>query len=578
MKRLHQGYLLTLLLIPLLSCLAACGQALRGAASDAGGDSYAAFDYFEYRGQDPVFEKFKPGKNEYLNPILAGFYPDPSILQVGADYYLINSSFCYFPGLPIFHSRDLVNWTQLGNIIDRPTQLDFANLGLSRCIFAPSITYHQGIFYVVNTCVDCGGNFVVTAKDPAGPWSDPVWLPQVGGIDPSLFFDDDGKAWLINNEEPVGGPAYSGHRALWVQRFDPTTLTTFGPRTMIVNGGANPADKPVWIEGPHIFRRDGRLYLISAEGGTEERHSQVVFTADRVTGPWKPYSGNPILTQRHLDPARPDPITSVGHADFVEAPGGEWWATFLATRPYRGNFYNTGRETFLVKVRWIDGWPVMTRGEELVPYLAPRPALPEQAVPAIPTTGNFTLREEFDGPLPGYWMMLRIPKENWYDLKSEPGAIRIQARPHSIGAFAQPSYLGRRQQHAHATVTAAMRYEPRNKGERAGLVALQNDEYYYFLGLEILNGDTQLVLRKRAGANDPADGEVVKSIPWNTSTAPIELRIKARAAEYDFEYRAPDGDWRLLAAGQDGTILSTETAGGFVGVTLGLYAHKPDQE
>jgi xylan 1,4-beta-xylosidase len=569
-----------LMTLAVFSLLPACaGSERRGGPVMIDSGSYAAFDYFEYRGQDPVFEKFKPGANEYRNPVLAGFYPDPSLVQVGADYYLVNSTFCYFPGLPIFHSRDLVNWTQLGNIIDRASQLDCAGLGLSRGIFAPSITWHEGTFYLVTTCVDCGGNFVMTARDPAGPWSDPAWLPQVGGIDPSLFFDDDGTSWIINNEEPVGGSTYDGHRALWVQQFDPRALKTFGPRTMIVNGGSNLADKPIWIEGPHIFRRKGRLYLISAEGGTSVQHSQVVFTADKVTGPWRPYSGNPILTQRHLDPARPDPVTSVGHADFVETAGGQWWATFLATRPYRDNFYNTGRETFLMRVRWIDGWPVLTRGKELVPHVAPRPDLPAQPAPAIPLTGNFTLREEFDGPLPGYWMTLRTPRESWYDLKTEPGAIRLKARPQSIGAFAQPSYLGRRQQHMHATIDAAMRYAPAKDGARSGLVALQNDEYYYFFGLENLGGITQLVLRKRAGSDEPADGEVIKALPFPITTPTlipsVELRIEARAAEYDFSYRPPGRDWILLAGKQDGTILSTETAGGFVGATVGIYAYGP---
>lgn len=576
----HKALLPVLLLIPLILQLAACGQGRRGepAASTPEGsaESYAIFDYFEYKGQDPVFEKFKPGVDEYRNPILAGFYPDPSVVQVGADYYLVNSSFCYFPGLPLFHSRDLVNWTQIGNIIDRPSQLDFAGLGLSRGIFAPSISYHDGTFYLVTTCVDCGGNFVLTAKKPEGPWSDPVWLPEVGDIDPSLFFDVDGTAWIVNNEVPVGGSTYDGHRALWIQRFNPQTLSTFGPRTMIVNGGSRLEDKPVWIEGPHIFRRDGRLYLIAAEGGTSERHSQVVFTADKVTGPWKAYTGNPILTQRHLDAGRPYPITSTGHADFVETPGGQWWATFLATRPYRGKLYNTGRETFLMPVRWIDGWPVLTSGNELVPYTARRPELPVQPEPAMPTAGNFTIREEFDGPLPGYWLMLRTPRETWYDLKSGPGAIRIKARPASIGAFAQPSYLGRRQQHMYATATTAMRPTLPRNGDRAGLIALQNDEYYYFFGLENANGHLQLALRRRAGSGSPVDGNIIKSTTLPEASIPsIELRIEARATEYDFWFRLPDRDWELFARNLDGTILSTEIAEGFVGATIGMYAYSP---
>lgn len=159
---------------------------ISGATAEPETGTYATFNWFEYSGRDPVFE-MPAGENSYRNPILAGFYPDPSVVQVGEDYYLVNSSFAYFPAIPIFHSRDLVNWTQIGNVIDRPSQLDFKHLGISRGVFAPAINHRNGTFYLVSTCVNCGGNFVVTAEDPAGPWSGPVWLPQMGGIDPSLF-------------------------------------------------------------------------------------------------------------------------------------------------------------------------------------------------------------------------------------------------------------------------------------------------------------------------------------------------------------------------------------------------------
>ena len=301
------------------------------------------------------------GPNDYRNPILQGFYPDPSITRVGDDYYLVNSTFAWFPGIPVFRSRDLVSWTQIGNAIDRPDMLDFGRLGLSRGVFAASITHHDGLFYILNTCVDCGGNFVITARDPAGPWSDPVWLPDLeGGIDPSLFFDEDGKAWIVNNGAPEGTPRYDGHRAIWIQAFDPASLRTTGPRTVLVDSGVDPSTNPKWIEGPRIFRHDGHYYLTCAEGGTEEGHSQVVLRADRPTGPYTPFAGNPILTQRDLPRDRPFPITSAGHAEFVETPSGEWWATFLATRPYEGDHYNTGRETFLMPVQWQDGWPRIT--------------------------------------------------------------------------------------------------------------------------------------------------------------------------------------------------------------------------
>ena len=194
-----------------------------------------------------------------------------------------------------------MHWTQIGNAIDRPDQLDFKNLGLSRGVFAPDISWHDGTFYILNTCVDCGGNFIITAKNAAGPWSNPTWLPEVeGGIDPSLFFDEDGSAWIVNNGPPPETPLYDGHRAIWVQRFDTRTLKLTGPRTLLLNGGVHPEQKPIWIEGPHILRKDGWYYLIAAEGGTAENHSQVVLRSKNVTGPYEPFAGNPILTQRDL--------------------------------------------------------------------------------------------------------------------------------------------------------------------------------------------------------------------------------------------------------------------------------------
>ena len=299
-----------------LAVLAWTGLATAAIAADTA--PTARFDWFEYAGSDPVDSVSRLGPGDYRNPILQGFHPDPSITRAGDEYYLVNSTFAWFPGIPVFRSRDLVNWTQIGNAIDRPDMLDFGRLGLSRGVFAPAIEHHDGIFYILNTCVDCGGNFVITARDPAGPWSDPVWLPDLeGAIDPSLFFDDDGKAWIVNNGPPVGTPRYDGHRAIWIQEFDPRTLRTTGPRNVLVDGGVDPSTNPIWIEGPHIIKRDGHYFLICAEGGTAEGHSQVVLRGDRPTGPYTPYSGNPILTQRDLPRDRPFPITSAGHADFA---------------------------------------------------------------------------------------------------------------------------------------------------------------------------------------------------------------------------------------------------------------------
>ncbi len=535
----------------------------------------AAFDWFEYRGDDPLPAGIAPGRNDYRNPILAGFHPDPSITRVGDDYYLVTSTFGWFPGLPVFHSRDLVGWTQIGNAIDRPGQLDFARLGLSRGVFAPAIEHHRGTFYILNTCVDCGGNFVITATNPAGPWSDPVWLPEiVGGIDPSLFFDD-GRAWIVNNGPPPGEPLYEGHRAIWIQEFDPVAKRMIGPRTVLVNGGVDLSTKPIWIEGPHIFKRDGHYYLIAAEGGTAVGHSQVALRSRNVVGPYVPGPANPILTQRDLAPGRPHPITSAGHADFVQTAAGEWWATFLAVRPYRGDLYNTGRETFLLPVRWVDGWPRITEPGEAIPYVHRRPRLPRGAAPAVPTTGPMRVREEFDGAaLPPYWMMLRQPRERWHELRT--GALHLRARAPALGDGGNPSFLARRQQHMNGSAATAVRFAPARDGDRAGLAALQSDDHWYLLALERENGRPVVALRRRAGAADATDGVRVASAPLDLRPgAPLFLRIDARGPAYHFHYATRPGAWRALRAGADGAILSTQVAGGFVGAVFGLHAHSP---
>jgi alpha-N-arabinofuranosidase len=263
---------------------------------------------------------------KFTNPILAGFYPDPSICRVGSDYYLVNSTFSYFPGITVFQSKDLVHWRLIGHILDRPEQLNLDGQGVSRGIFAPSIRYHDGTYYVTCTQVDRGGNFIVTAKKPEGPWSNPIWIPEINGIDPSMFFDENarlpdgqGKAYILYNSIPPDDkPLYDGHRTLRMYEFDLAKMKVVGNECILVNGGVDISKKPVWIEGPHILQKDGWYYLIAAEGGTAEWHS----------------------TQRHLDPNRKFPITSTGHADFVQTKNGDWWSVFLGCRPYEEGYYN----------------------------------------------------------------------------------------------------------------------------------------------------------------------------------------------------------------------------------------------
>jgi alpha-N-arabinofuranosidase len=535
--------------------------------------SPARFDWFEYSGDDHLP---RPGAGEYGNPVLQGFYPDPSIVRVGSDYYLVNSTFAWFPGIPVWHSRDLVNWTQIGNAIDRPGQLKSDKMTMWQGVYAPDISWHDGTFYIVNTCVGCGGNFVITAKNPAGPWSKPAWLPNVDGIDTSLFFDDDGAAWIVHNGPPPATPRYQGHTAIWLHEFDPKTLKA-GPRRLLVDSGSHPERSPIWIEGPHIFNKDGNYFLIAAEGGTEEGHSEVVFRSDKVDGPYVPYAGNPILTQRDLPTDRPNPITSTGHASFVRTQKGDWWAFFLGVRPYdgAGNF-NTGRETFAMPIHWSDGWPRITQPGQVVPWVAPRPNLPPTAKPSVPTRGAFTVRDEFArAKLPFYWMTLRNPHQRWWRIAK--GQLQLDPRAVGLGDLGNPSLLARRQQHLNATATTKVSFVPTSDDVETGIVGLQNDEHWYFLGLGSERGEPVIRVRRRAGGEEPTSGTILASAPLPGS-GPIELRIQARGPTYDFSWSSDGRRWHSLLSGADGTILSTKKAGGFVGAVFGLYAHEVKTE
>ncbi|KQN36920.1 xylan 1,4-beta-xylosidase [Sphingomonas sp. Leaf407] len=521
----------------------------------------ARFSEFRYTGR--TIDRAVPGPDQYRNPIVAGYYPDPSIVRVGEEYYLANSSFAHFPGIPIFHSRDLVHWTQIANAIDRPIQLDFSRRRVSEAVFAPDISYHAGTFYIVNTCVECGGNFVITARDPKGPWSDPVWLP-FEGIDPSIHWEGE-RAWIVNNRAPAGPARYEGHRALWVQEFDWRAGRMIGPSTQIVDGGVDITRQPVWIEGPHILRKDGYYYLTAAEGGTEVNHSQVVFRSREIRGPYVPFAGNPILTQRDLPAGRANPITSAGHAKFVQTQRGDWWATFLAVQPYAGDYYNTGRETFLLPVTWVDGWPVILPNGQPIPHVASRPALPRQPAPARPTTGDFAYVDRFDTPRLGLsWVGIRTPRTPVYSIAG--GELIVPGGAALGDQNGVPGFVGRRQQHATATVSTTVRFVPTGDGDRAGLVALQSDRSYLFFGATRIAGRPAIALFTR----DKGDERLIASAPWN-GTGPVTLTLRIDGGTIAVDYRA-GGRAATLKTGLDARFLSTATAGGFTGTVIGPYA------
>lgn len=532
----------------------------------------AVFSWISYQGRDPVDDAIPIKPGQYRNPILPGFQPDPSIVRVGADYYLVNSSFAFYPGLPIYHSRDLVRWTQVGNAIDRPDMFDFTGLGVARAVFAPTIRHHNGRFYIVNTCIECGSSYIISAMDPRGPWSTPTML-SLDGLDPDLFFDDAdpaaGRAWIAYSGPPDGPPHYDGHRAIWIQELDASALKIKGPKTLLVNGGVHFADKPIWTEGPHIVKRDGWYYLFAAEGGTAEGHSETVYRSRSVTGPYTAGPVNPILTQRALDPARQFPVYATGHSDFVTTPDGRWWTVFLGTRPYKANLSNLGRETFLLPVRWPTGsWPVIVSAGTAVPQAATQ-AMPGRTAVAYPAAW----RDTFDAPtLALDWLMLRTPKTRWFSVGK--GALTLTPRADTLSGVGNPSFLSKRQRHANARVEVMMQFTPRAVGDRAGLAAFADESHHYFIGIVRGASGTKIMVAVRNGSADPLEGRVLASTAYTADGAAIRLRIEARGPDYGFAYAAAGGVWHWLVPHADGRVLASETSNQFTGTVIGLYAAK----
>jgi alpha-N-arabinofuranosidase len=346
--------------------------------------------------------------------------------------------------------------------------------------------------------------------------------------------------------------------------------------------------KPIWIEGPHLYRIQGWYYLMCAEGGTGPQHSEVILRARSPWGPFEPYAGNPILTQRDLPAQRPNPITNAGHADLVQGPDGSWWSIFLATRTYGQGHYNTGRETFLLPVTWRDGWPVILPKGETIPYVLPGPKFMASGASQAPYGGNFTWRDEFDSrTLDSAWLHVRVPKTEWADLRARPGALTIHPLAEPLSTLKNPSFLGRRQQHLAFDASTALEL-PKNAGTAAGIAVFQGEKYWYFLGTRQTNAGTEVFLERQKGhgvetlakavaaaSGKPAQDPQARQTPaagGASSTTPLRLRVSGDGPAYSFFYDADGKGWQPLKRDEDGTILSTNTAGGFVGVVLGPYA------
>ena len=491
----------------------------------------------------------------FKNPVLPGFNPDPSICRVGDEYYLVTSTFAYFPGLPIYKSRDLVSWEQIGNVLDRPEQLDLDGAKSTDGLYAPSIRYNNGTFYVICTNMTRGGNFVVTATDPKGPWSNPHFL-KTDGIDPSLFFDDDGHAYYVGQRRTKEN-RYSGDCEIYIQEFDTEELQVKGEPTVVWDGALKNA---VWAEGPRLYKMFGYYYLMIAEGGTRCYHSETMARSRSLLGPYMPCMRNPILTHRHL--GNDYPITSVGHADLVETQNGEWWIFALGCRNIGKGGINLGRETFLAKIDWDkDNWPLVNKGVGVIRELSPiSPNLEPSPVANLPELDKF----EYD-KLPFYWLTARTPRDEFYKL-TNPG-LRLYAKKTYAADTQHFSFLARRMQHKNFTVKTAFMLQNISANEKAGLVLMQKNTHYF----EIAAGNGEISLTM-------VDNRNPTTVKRECKDGKIYLTVEVREHSYNFYYGYEENEKIVLAEDVDGAVLGTEYAVGYTGLVLGMFASSYGEE
>lgn len=530
------------------------------------------FTNYVYQGEDQVYENNPLKPDEFYNPILQGCYPDPSITRKGDDYYLVTSTFAMFPGVPIFHSKDLVNWTQIGHVLDRKSQLKVQDTGISAGIYAPSIKYNANneTFYMITTQFAGDiNNMVVKTKDPFQGWSE-VYKLKFNGIDPSLFFDDNGKAYVVHNDAPDRGKElYNGHRVIKIWEYDvENDQVIAGTDKIIVDGGVDISRKPIWIEAPHIYKKNGIYYLMCAEGGTGDWHSEVIFTSENPMGPYVPAPNNPILSQRYLNSNRANKVDWAGHADLVEGTDGKHYGVFLAIRPNEKGLVNTGRETFILPVDWSGKYPVFENG--LVP-MEPKLKMPKGVENKTGTegffpNGNFTFADNFTAPKLDYrWIGMRGPREDF--ITTSKNGLSIKPFAVSIKAVAPVSALFQRQQHQHFTATTTMKFTPKSENELAGLTCYQSERFNYVFGITKKDKDFYILLEK----TEKGQSKIIASAKIDVKM-PVQLQVTAKGDEYKFNYSVDGVNFTNLGGIVSGDILSTNVAGGFTGSLIGLYA------
>jgi alpha-N-arabinofuranosidase len=353
--------------------------------------------------------------------------------------------------------------------------------------------------------------------------------------------------------------------------FDIKTMKVIGEEKLLVNGGTDINKKPIWIEGPHLFKKDGWYYLICAEGGTGYNHSEVVFRTKSLKEPFVSFNRNPILTQRHLDPGRKNPVTTTGHADFVETPDGKWYAVFLGCRPYEGDYYNTGRETFMLPVKWEDGWPIILDGNDEVKAKNPVPFPQPNNKEKNEFNRNPFFRDDFTTDnLNNRYAFLRNPAEGLYHLNK--GKLFLPLKAATVSGKENPAFIGFRQPNLIGFATTELEFTAASENEKAGLIIFQSENHYYFLCKSLQNGQPVVQLFKGPGKQNAGVLPILLASQPLIKNKKLYLKIEAQGDTYSFYYANKKNKWKLLKDSVDGKFLSTKDAGGFVGSMFAMYA------
>jgi alpha-N-arabinofuranosidase len=510
----------------------------------------------------------------FKNPILAGGYPDPSICRVGNEFIMVNSSFEYFPALPIHKSKDLVNWELAGHGLNRleqvSGQINLIDVQSNGGIHAPTIRFHNGKYHIITTNVyydeikqrATATNFIITSSKPEGPWSNPIIIKGAPGIDPDIFFDDDGRVWYTGNHQPLD-PTFNGETEIWMQELDPNSFQLIGQRFFVWRGACG----GVWAEGPHIYKKDGNYYLLIAEGGTSFNHSIMVAVSDTISGPYVSNERNPIFSSRHL--SYDNWVHSTGHGDLVELEDGRWYVMMLGVRGDVKRKSNMGRETFIAPVSW-EIEPYDWKEKKIVwPVIAPQTGKILKNNPMIfsettPNKETYFVDNFNDTNLGLAWNRRRAPMQKMIDLASNSGSLRLYTNHNKLQERKRANFTGIKQTESDFSFETKMTFSPASDSDEAGIAIVQKDNNFLSLTLKQSSDDIALELKLM---NEIQTSIASKKIDYN-SKLPIQLKVESFNNKYHFYYALENQKFQLLAEAAANHLLSH----GYTGAHIGLYA------